>query len=646
MSWLYTIVFAGLMASSPGAAPLNVEPGIQAAPVALERVVGDETEKFEQTYALNSNGRVSVSNVNGSITVEAWDRSEVKLQYTKTADTKERLSDVEIRIDSRADLFVVKTDHGDWSTKQGAERWKHSGNLTVEFRLMVPRGAVLSDVETVNGSVTVSNFTNVTRVSAVNGSVNATNIRGTAKLCTVNGEVLADFDRLETGSKITLETVNGRVSLTIPSDANATLRADSLNGNITNDFGLPVRKGKYIGRDLYGKVGTGDVQIKLNSVNGPLAIGRKSDGKSVNPAVNMLPQKEKDDEDWDKDDDNDNDNDNDNDEDMSLNVAKMDKDVAKAVKATNKVTNKAMVDAQSQINKIQPELAKMTAQSLLSAADAISETAKALSSDAFNQSINKDMMASMANADLFRTVPRIESKRGSFAVKGVPKVSVEAKGCSVRVRGWDKSEVGYRVTQFADPRNRTPLAVSESHTDSSVTLKVTNAAHAPLGGNFADESRGVRIEVFVPRKSDLKINSNGEIRLEGVSGDIDLTGSDEAINVRDADGKLRVSNTDGRVRIIGFRGELDSTTTDGDVYLEGEFSRITGNTSGGNFYLTVADDPKFDLKANIDALTIENLLVPKAVTEGHWRFGAGGPKYTFTLSDGQVYVRSAATLAK
>lgn len=637
MSWLYTIVFAGLMASSPGDAPLYVEPGVQVAPVALERVVGDETEKFEQTYPLSPNGRVSVSNVNGSITVEAWDRSEVKLQYTKTADTKERLSDVEIRIDSRADLFVVKTDHGDWSTKQGAEGWKHGGNLTVEFRLMVPRGAVLSDVETVNGSVTVSNFTNVTRVSAVNGSVNATNIRGTAKLCTVNGEVVADFDRLEPGSKITLETVNGRVSLTIPSDANATLRADSLNGNITNDFGLPVRKGKYIGRDLYGKVGTGDVQIKLNSVNGPLAIGRKSDGKSVNPAVNMLPQKEKDDADWDKDDDDDNDNDNDND--MSMNVARMDKEVAKTVKATTKLANKAVVV-------LEPKLEKLAARAVMDAADAISETAKALSSDAFNQTMNKDMMASMANADMFRTVPRIESKRGSFAVKGVPKVSVEAKGCSVRVRGWDKSEVGYRVTQFADPRNRTPLAVSESHTDSSVTLKVTNPAHNQRGGNFADESRGVRIEVFVPRKSDLKINSNGEIRLEGVSGDIDLTGSDEAINVRDTDGKLRVSNTDGRVRIIGFRGELDSTTTDGDVYLEGDFSRITGNTSGGNFYLTVADDPKFDLKANIDALTIENLLVPKSVTEGHWRFGAGGPKYTFTLSDGQVFVRSAATLAK
>ena len=67
---------------------------------------------------------------------------------------------------------------------------------------MVPRGAMLNEIETVNGSVTVSNFTNIIKISAVNGSVKATNIRGTASLSTVNGEVIADFDRLESGTKV------------------------------------------------------------------------------------------------------------------------------------------------------------------------------------------------------------------------------------------------------------------------------------------------------------------------------------------------------------------------------------------------------------------------------------------------------------
>ncbi len=84
--------------------------------------------------------------------------------------------------------------------------------------LTTDRRAQILEILRQNGSVTVSNFTNFTKISAVNGSVKATNIRGTARLSTVNGEVDADFDRLESGTKINAETVNGRVRISIPSD--------------------------------------------------------------------------------------------------------------------------------------------------------------------------------------------------------------------------------------------------------------------------------------------------------------------------------------------------------------------------------------------------------------------------------------------
>ena len=85
MSWLYSIVFAGLLFSSNGGNNVNTNTNmaVQEPPAAVS--VQDETEKFEQTYPLSANGRVSVSNVNGSIVVEAWDRNEVHLEATKTA---------------------------------------------------------------------------------------------------------------------------------------------------------------------------------------------------------------------------------------------------------------------------------------------------------------------------------------------------------------------------------------------------------------------------------------------------------------------------------------------------------------------------------------------------------------------------------
>src|SRR5215468_6276624 len=198
MSWLYSLVLAGLLFSSgTNTTPMNNSSGDT--DIIAAQSQGDETERIEKTFPLNANGRVSVSNVNGSITLTAWDRNEVALVAVKTADTKEHLADVDIKIDSKPDYLSIETDYGDWKDKGG---WKNNGRLNVDYDLKVPRGAVLNEIETVNGSVTLSKFTNFSKVSAVNGTVRAANLRGTANLSTVNGEVIADMGQLESGSKI------------------------------------------------------------------------------------------------------------------------------------------------------------------------------------------------------------------------------------------------------------------------------------------------------------------------------------------------------------------------------------------------------------------------------------------------------------
>src|SRR3982751_4657669 len=139
MSWLYSIVFAGLLLSSNNgnAVNTNINKAVQA-PAAME--TQDETEKFEQSYPLSPNGRVSVSNVNGSIVVEAWERNEVHLEATKIADSKESLADVDIKVDARTDSFSVEADYDTWKRDRsgGGGGWKNNRKLEVQFRLQVP----------------------------------------------------------------------------------------------------------------------------------------------------------------------------------------------------------------------------------------------------------------------------------------------------------------------------------------------------------------------------------------------------------------------------------------------------------------------------------------------------------------------------
>jgi hypothetical protein len=625
MSWLYTIIFAGLtFSSNEGSVSMPIDLS-QNDVVVVESVKGDETERFEQTYPLNANGRVSVSNVNGSIRLEAWDRNEVKLVATKTADSKERLAEVEIKVESKPDYLNVETNYDNWKQRNG-ERWKNHGKLEVDYQLMVPRGAILNEIETVNGTVEVSNFTNITRISAVNGTVKATNIRGTAKLCTVNGEVLADFDRLEGGSKISLETVNGRVNLTIPSDSNATVKADSLNGNITNDFGLTVRKGKYVGRDLYGRIGSGDVQIKLNSVNGGLAIGRKNDGKTLSPATNLLQQKG--DDDWDIE----------------------EKELAAIAGKLSKEAAKVRVAAPTAV-----EAAKIEKAVIARSVEVAVKAAALIDKEKMQKGI-RDIARSEAeiaramNTVFARGVPSIETKSGSFAVKGVPTVTVNAEPCAVKVTGWDKNEVKYRVVQIVEPRRGDPLKVTETHTDSEVKITVDKPKenNPDVSGRYYGDGVRTRIEVFVPHKSNLKVNANREIRIEGVTGNVELVGADHPINVIDVDGSLKVQNSDGLLRVIGFRGEIDAETTAGALNLEGDFTRLKARAVDGSITLTLPENASADLTANCEDVRGEGISVTRVGGEEDafkYRIGRGGAPFQIN-TEGQITIRGAASLTE
>lgn len=635
MSWLTSLILAGaaLVSANGDGALQTVYFNYENTDANAVVRAADETERFEQTYPLSATGRVDVSNINGSITVDVWDSAQVKLEYVKTADSRERLADVEVKIDARQDSFRVETDFEN-AKRDGNKRWRNGGKMQIEYRLTVPRTAVLDQIATVNGSVNVRDAANVTKASAVNGEVVATNLRGTAHLSTVNGIVRADFDRLQTGAKITLETVNGAAELTVPSDLNATVKAETLNGQITNDFGLPVRKGQFVGRDLYGRLGSGEaVQIRLNSVNGALSIRRRNDGKTVNPATNLLSNKSFED------------------------IDERDENNQPRVKpprpprpprppaappapeidneAIRKSVEEAMKEARAEIRRIQPDLAKITREGL-------EQAAVVMNSLEIREQIRAAQAAAAANFGALR----IEEKGESFTVKGTPKITVEAGNCDVTVRGWDKPEVSYAATRVS--KNQSPLDLMATRNGSDVNIKIGGggAKENREDDYFFGEMNRSRIEIFVPKKSDLKIVTGGEIRLENVSGALDLRGDDESINVRDAGGRLSVGNADGVIRVIGFRGAFDGRTDDGTMNLEGDFESLDARAADGTIILTLPDDANAVLEANRQ---IENEfganLIRRNTRENLWRVGAGGDKvYRMSVADGKVVVRSASAL--
>ena len=254
---------------------------------------GAFTEDFHQTYALTPDGRVEVDNINGDVHVSIWDRNEVKVDAVKFADSKDRLDDARIEVDSSKEHLSIRTKYRDHDL---TFNWgSHNNPPSVEYTLTVPRTVRLDEIKLINGSLDLTGVSGEVHASCINGRLEAHNLSGRAELSTINGHLEAKFDQLP-GSSVELKSVNGSVELTIPSDSKAEIEASTVSGGIENDFGLHVNNHRFVGHDLRGELGSGGPRIKLEDVNGRIQIRHASDGRALSP-VKDLSHRDKDDDD-------------------------------------------------------------------------------------------------------------------------------------------------------------------------------------------------------------------------------------------------------------------------------------------------------------------------------------------------------------
>lgn len=250
MKLLNTLVIAGLMSSA---------------------ALADYTQELNWTFELEAGGRISLENINGDVEVTGQPGNTVEITAFKKAGTEEYLEQLEIIIEDSPSAIHIETEHPDSGIK-GMFNWGRDNSGSVRFTLRVPETADLDAIESVNGNVTISGVGGLVRAETVNGDVNVSDLRGNAMLETVNGEIDASFDKFAAGQKANCETVNGRVVVNLPEDADVSVTAETINGGIDgDDFGLKVDKG-FVGRDMEGDIGDGGGRLALGTVNGAIKV--------------------------------------------------------------------------------------------------------------------------------------------------------------------------------------------------------------------------------------------------------------------------------------------------------------------------------------------------------------------------------------
>ena len=233
-------------------------------------------ETIDKKFPLSAGGTVSLENVNGDVTIEVWENSEVWVQAVKSASSPELLDGLKVEIDASSSAVRIDTKYPSMcrSEHEAREHKKRErGSFTkVEYTLTIPRTAVVDDVDLVNGNLMIIGVEGGVEAETVNGNIVVREGAGEASLSTVNGDIELHADRFGYGESIDLESVNGALDLYLAASAGAEIHAESLNGTLRNDFGIEVRKGKYVGSDLKGSIGGGGASVNLETVNGSITV--------------------------------------------------------------------------------------------------------------------------------------------------------------------------------------------------------------------------------------------------------------------------------------------------------------------------------------------------------------------------------------
>jgi putative adhesin len=142
-------------------------------------------------------------------------------------------------------------------------------DVSVDFVVRVPRG-VRFVARTINGLVEANSLEADAEGHTVNGNVRLSTA-GAAQGETVNGSIVASVGRI--CSPLKFSTVNGSITVEVPSEASARVRARTVNGRINTEFPLTIR-GQYFAKRVDGPIGNGGPEMRIATVNGSISLRR------------------------------------------------------------------------------------------------------------------------------------------------------------------------------------------------------------------------------------------------------------------------------------------------------------------------------------------------------------------------------------
>jgi DUF4097 and DUF4098 domain-containing protein YvlB len=211
---------------------------------------------FEKRIPADLHGVVEISNVAGSIDVQAWDNPEVE---------------VRAEVGAGVDRIDTASEHGRVTIKVIVPNSSFR-SISTTLHVRVPRDSEL-DITAVSAEVTTSDVEGALQLKTVSGGVKADVFQKNTEIKTVSGDVVLRGRGKEAGAAgIHVSTISGRIRI---DRAGGDVEATTISGELTVRLDHPARNVRV--RTTSGAVG----------FDGKLAKGAYLDGESISGDLNV-----------------------------------------------------------------------------------------------------------------------------------------------------------------------------------------------------------------------------------------------------------------------------------------------------------------------------------------------------------------------
>jgi len=267
---------------------------------------------FEKEYRVGKPTILKVRGIDGNIHVTTeWRRDSVSLRAIKRASRKEDLEVFSVktnREDADGANYLTLTTACTNKAAKGAIDYELIVPSYVTLNLHTERGEIKVDAvkgkvaaSTINGPIELNNVNNAIiartkesgtiAINGATGDVRATTNKGDIRIndaarsimaSTQKGNILTACNNVASSSKIVLNSQQqGGITLSLPSSVNAKLVGRTEKGRLTSDHLVTInpltckldrQTRRDFERQVEGKLGTGDADIRLTSNSGNIKI--------------------------------------------------------------------------------------------------------------------------------------------------------------------------------------------------------------------------------------------------------------------------------------------------------------------------------------------------------------------------------------